>query len=139
MAVRRMEAKGRELLTQVITKAYVYRLPEEGQKEVQAVEVRALWDTGATHCLVTPELAERLGLQSLGQMPNNTATRKDMTEVYELGLVVNEQMHFPKVYAGVSYGGDRFDFVIGMSIIRHGRFTLTGSGDERTMTFEIEI
>lgn len=138
MAIRRVMASGKDLLQQVITTAYIYPLPNEGQTQVRAIPVKTLWDTGATHCLITPETAKRLGLKSLGRKENNTASGKDEKDVYELGLVINEQMHFPHIYAIESYGGDRFDFAIGMSILRHGRFSLTGSGDERRMEFVIE-
>lgn len=45
MVKRVIELKGRELLTQIISKAYVFPIVGEGER-AQAVEVRALWDTG---------------------------------------------------------------------------------------------
>ena len=136
MVKRVIEIKGRELLTQIISKAYVFPIVEEGELS-QAVEVRALWDTGATHCLITPELAERMGMKSLGKKDNNTAGGIVEGNVYQLGLYVNEHIVYPRLYFGEANGGGRFDIVIGMNAIRHGRFTIEGHGDDRKFTFEL--
>lgn len=136
MVKRVIELKGRELLTQIISKAYVFPIVGEGER-AQAVEVRALWDTGATHCLVTPELAARMGLRSLGKKDNNTAGGTVEGNIYQLGLYVNERIVYPRLYFGEANGGGRFDIVIGMNALRFGCLTLEGEGDERTFRFEI--
>lgn len=101
MAVRRIVKTGRDVLTQVITTAYVFPVVGEGET-ANAVEVRALWDTGATHCMITPELAERMGLHSLGQKEINAAGGKFVSNIYEMGLVLSEDIWFPRVYFGES-------------------------------------
>jgi hypothetical protein len=136
MDVRRIVLKGRELETQIISEAIVYAPVPDGET-AHGERVRALWDTGATHCQVTPELAAKMGLKSLGSMDSNTAAGKTPTEIYELGMVIGDSIHYPKLYFGVSHGHERFDIVIGMNAIRYGRLTLEGEGDDRTFTFEI--
>jgi predicted aspartyl protease len=131
-----IELKGRELETQIISEAIVYAIVPEGEP-IEGFRVRALWDTGATHCQVTPELAKKMGLKSLGRMDSNNAAGKTPTEIYELGMVIGEKIHYPKLYFGVSQGHERFDIVIGMNAIKYGRFTLNGHGDERTFRFEV--
>lgn len=136
MAVRRFVLKGRELEEQIISDAIVYAPAAEGGT-VHGERVRALWDTGATHCQVTPELAKKMGLKSLGSKDMNTAAGKTPSDIYLLGLVVGDSIHYPKLYFGVSQGHKRFDIVIGMNAIRYGRMMLEGQGDERTFTFEV--
>ena len=136
MAVRRIVKTGRDVLTQVITTAYVFPIVGEGET-ANAVEVRALWDTGATHCMITPELAERMGLHSLGQKEINAAGGKFVSNIYEMGLVLSEDIWFPRIYFGESQGAGRFDIAIGMNAIQAGTLRLEGSGDNRTFIFEV--
>ena len=136
--VTTVTASGEELLDGVITKSYVYRLHEEGQAEIKAFPVRALWDTGSVCCLITPETAAKLGLKSLGKKKNNTAAGPIYSNVYEMGLVIDGKIEIKHAYACECYGGDRFDFVIGMSVIQLGNFSLYGKGKDITMVFSIE-
>ena len=87
-------------------------------------------------------------IQHLGACPENRTVAvgchdvnygagKSPSRFYEAGFMVGD-ICFRKMYVGECYGANRFDFVIGMDIISLGRFTLTGSGDERRMEFEIE-
>lgn len=137
VARRMVLLKGDELNTQIISKAYVYVEPEDGDT-AEGVEVRALWDTGATHCQVTPELAERMHLKSLGQREINGPGGKYISNIYELGLLLNESIWFRHVYFGESCGAGRFDIVIGMNAIQAGELRLEGKGADRTFVFEIK-
>ena len=128
---------GKKLLHEVITTAYVFIPPKNGNK-AEAVEVRALWDTGATHCQVTPELAKKMGLQSLGKLDCGTAGGSRISNLYQLGLVISREIYFRKLYFGESDGGGRFDIIIGMNALQVGTFTLEGEGERRTMRFEVE-
>lgn len=137
VARRVVELKGDELNTQIRSKAYVYVEPEEGGT-AEAVEVTALWDTGATHCQVTPELAKRMNLKPLGQREINGAGGKYMSNIYELGMMLNEGIWFKHLYFGESSGAGRFDIVIGMNAIQAGELRLEGKGKDRTFVFEIK-
>ena len=127
---------GTELMRQVISEAYVF-VPPTGDVADRFEKVRALWDTGATHSQVTREVAERLGLNEVGCFDVNYGAGKSPSRFYEAGFMVGD-ICFRKMYVGECYGANRFDFVIGMDIISLGRFTLTGSGDERRMEFVME-
>ena len=80
-----------------------------------------------------------MGLRTLGQTDNNTAAGTMKSDVYQLGLVINEQIFYPKLYFGVSNGSGRFDIVIGMNALQYGSFSLYGQGDNRTMVFDVGV
>lgn len=127
--------KGEHLMAEILTEAYVYEPTTDGSKPT-VEKVRALWDTGANYCQITPELARKMGLHSLGQKENNTAGGAFKGNVYRLGIKFGN-IHVPHAYFGESHGGGRFDIIIGMNVISHGRFTLEGRGKERTFRFEV--
>ena len=121
------------------TDCEVMYLGERGNWNRYTTE-KALWDTGATDSQITREVAEALGLKAIDRQTSNNAGGKADVAIYKARLYLSDTLYTDKdILLAECYGANRFDCVIGMDIISLGRFTLTGSGDERTMTFEIEI
>ena len=108
------------------------------------LDVKALWDTGASHTSITKRVVQHLGLVATGSIKTIHVGGKDDALVYRADLRLpggNVREHSATVTSlHVSDMRDRdpgdFDLIIGMNIIMQGDFALTGGmGSWRKMTF----
>ncbi len=108
------------------------------------LDVKALWDTGASHTSITKRVAQQLGLVATSSIKTIHVGGKDDALVYRADLRLpggNAGEHPATVTSlQVSDMKDRdprdFDLIIGMNIIMQGDFALTGGmGSWRNMTF----
>ena len=96
---------------------------------------RAIWDTGATHSSISPQLASNLGLVSIDTIRVDTAggETKDC-DVYLIDLYLPNDIRITDVaVAGLDIGKD--DFLIGMDVISLGDFAVSNFADKTCYTF----
>lgn len=134
----KVELKGERLNRQIITDAFVFAPLKDGENRVKRyVEVKAMWDTGATNSQITQEVAMTLGLKAVGHTPVVHGMGRSETTIYEAGLMIDGVLNVRRMLVAECHGSNDFNAIIGMDIIQFGRLTLEGQGDERMFTFEI--
>ncbi len=101
------------------------------------IKTNALWDTGATKCVISQQVAKELGLIAVGAENVIHAGGTSISPTYivnfllpgdvgVVGIVVTE---FPSI------GG--FGAIIGMDVITLGDFVITNHGGQTCMSFRI--
>ena len=100
------------------------------------VKYKALWDTGATNCVVTPKVVRELGLIPAGVSKNRHAGGVSDVKIYYLDLRLpnNIIIRGVRVSECADQAG-RFDIIIGMDIISLGDFSITSQGGRRMVSF----
>ena len=101
----------------------------------QLVPCRMLWDTGAQTSCVTSRIVRLLDLK-----PIATATFQDYSgnreaPIYKVTFGLPDHLIVSGVPVSESYDNPQYDVIIGLDIISHGDFHLTGHGEDRTVSF----
>lgn len=97
--------------------------------------VKAIWDTGACHTLISRSLAKEIGLTSFGKHEMYSVDGLNSHSVYGCNLHL----------AGLDFSGpvsemldhSDFDIAIGMDLISQGLFYIENSDSKTTMQFTI--
>ena len=96
----------------------------------EPVDAIAVWDTGAESCGISKKMAERLGLKPLGwkkRIRYADGTVRD-ENVYVVSFIFPPNGYKATLYA-FEFGDAAQDVLIGMDIIRNGRFLIEPIGD----------
>lgn len=95
----------------------------------------ALWDTGATQCVISESFAERIGLDKVGETTMNHAGGASRVKVYIADIELPNKV----VVRGVKLLSTRsindFDMIVGMNVITLGDFCITNSGGRTVVSF----
>lgn len=96
---------------------------------------KAIWDTGATHCVITKKVAEVLKLEPIGTIENHHAGGVSIVNQYLVNLYLpnNIVIPFHKVIECNNVDGS-FGILIGMDIIRHSDFAITNMNHATTFS-----
>lgn len=98
-------------------------------KEIQATYwTKCLWDTGATHSMISKNTVETLGLKPIGDARLLSAHGEAITNIYKASLNLPDQLILPRVKVTECATNDSFGVVIGMDIITMGDFSITNFG-----------
>lgn len=110
--------------------------PVKDMSQTKFVKYKALWDTGATNCVVTPRVVRELGLIPAGISQNRHAGGISDVSIYyiDLRLPNNIVIKGVRVSECADQAG-RFDIIIGMDIISLGDFSITSQGNRRMVSF----
>lgn len=97
---------------------------------------KALWDTGATNCVVTPDTAKEMQLTPSGATEVVHFGGKKQVNTYLVNFFLPNKV----LIAGVRVSEsdiiiDDFGVIIGMDIITRGDFTITNKKNITTMSF----
>ena len=106
-----------------------------------------IWDTGATDTVIGKHFADKMGMMVTPRMDGdgNPLTANDVRYIGTTTVkMLIGSVQTPYLLARVNDfdpSGERQeselpDFMIGMDIICHGRFTVDSTGDETVVTFE---
>jgi len=101
------------------------------------IDIKALWDTGATCSLITREVAIQLGLKPVSKTMMSTPSDKNVpSNVYLINLYLPNNTMFPnlQVAEGVLNG---CDMLIGMDVIINGDFAVSNSNGHTTFSFRM--
>lgn len=98
-------------------------------------EYSAIWDTGATGCVISKKVVNDLNLKPIGATKIQTAERTTLSNVYLINLWLPNKVgiSFTRVTEG-SFGDDA-DVLIGMDIISSGDLAITNKNRKTTFTF----
>lgn len=104
----------------------------------QLHEVKALWDTGATNCVVKSALVQRLNLIPISMARVRHGGGEDDRRVFLINLFLPNGFAIP--FVRVTEAPDvvgNFDIIIGMDIINLGDFSITNLGGKTIFTFRM--
>lgn len=96
----------------------------------EPVDANAVWDTGAESSGISKKMAERLGLKPLGWKKRIRYADGTVREenVYLVSFIFPPNGYRATLYA-FGFGDAAQDVLIGMDIIRNGRFLIEPVGD----------
>jgi predicted aspartyl protease len=118
----------------IVTPVELYSGEYDATKSYSA---KALWDTGATICAITPQIAEKLGLGAVDIMTivgANSTSRVDTTIVsitFPNGLRIQD---CPVVICDID---PRVDMILGMDVITQGDFAISNGEAQTTFSFAV--
>lgn len=96
----------------------------------------ALWDTGATNCVVTPSTARALRLQPIGIAKTINAGGEAMANVYLIDIYLPNNLRITGVrVTECSEQAGNFGVIIGMDIISTGDFAISNANGKTTVSF----
>jgi hypothetical protein len=95
----------------------------------------ALWDTGATHSMITQAVVDACGLVSTGLTRVNHAQGTSQVETFVVNIRLPNDVTFPtiRVTKGVLRGGP--EVLIGMDIIGAGDFAITNPNGNTKLSY----
>jgi len=91
----------------------------------KTLQVRGLVDTGSTYCAITRDMANALGLASLGRVPIMTAIGEYITDLYFIGIRLPDNHRVYELGATGCAPQEDFDMLIGRNVIRLGLLEVT--------------
>lgn len=100
-----------------------------------ATQYRALWDTGATGSVITPQVARDLGLIATGQSAHTGINGVSTSNTYVIDLYLAEGLRISTTAAEAGEHDLGFDVIIGMNIISMGDFAVTSLNGLTTMSY----
>lgn len=97
---------------------------------------KALWDTGATHTVITQAVVDRCGLIPTGMTHVSGVHGTAMVETYLANIMLPNSVgfHSLRVTKGI-FGQVDFDILIGMDIIAQGDFTISHPDGKTQFSF----
>ncbi len=131
--------RGEGVLSSILTDAYVSAPDNEdglGLLSSSGRTVKALWDTGATNCVVTDTLAKELGLPPIMRLPVRHGGGESMENVYLLDITLVNGVRFSGLRVTECHDvGGEFGLIIGMDIICSGDLAITNNGGVTVVSF----
>jgi len=100
------------------------------------IPCKAVWDTGAMSSVITPALAQKLGLFSLGLVKMHHANGDSMVNTYMINLLLPNKMEVSTLYVMEGDMTDT-DILIGMDIITMCDFAITNKDGKTVFSFDI--
>ena len=97
---------------------------------------KAVWDTGAMSSVITPVLAQKIGLKSLGLVKMQHANGVSMVNTYMINLLLPNKMEVQTLYVMEGAMTD-IDILIGMDIITLCDFAITNKEGKTVFSFDI--
>lgn len=97
----------------------------------------AIWDTGATHSVITDRVATECSLIPFSMTQVQTAAGITNCEVYYASIILRNDVTFPKIRVTKGNIGVGADVLIGMDIINKGDFAVTNRGGKTVFSFRM--
>ena len=114
-------------------------VPIDGYPKDRRINVKsmALIDTGATGSCISRRFAEVAQLKSFKMGKVLGAHGVSVVPVYRVDVFLPNGIFFTNMDVAEFYGGNDFDFIIGMNILRMGDMALTNSQGETVFSFRV--
>lgn len=102
------------------------------------LRTKALWDTGATNCVVTKQTARDLNLKPISVSKVSHADGVSLANVYLVNIYLPNNLVVPSVRVTECADNDgSFGVIIGMDVITMGDFSITNFEEKTTVSFRI--
>ena len=112
--------------------------PRSGRPHPPTLNIKALWDTGATNCAITKNVIDKLRLIPFTKVEVGHANGSDWQDAYKLNILLPNDVGFFNLNATqcVSINGN-FDIIIGMDLITRGDFAITNQHGKSVVSFRM--
>ena len=94
----------------------------------------AVWDTGATGCVVSRKVVEELDLKPIGMTIVQTAGGRTTSPVYLVNIFLPNKVAFPRIKVTEGHLINS-NVLIGMNIINQGDFAVSNKEGKTTFSF----
>jgi hypothetical protein len=101
----------------------------------QTMNVKALWDTGASGSCISGGLAKRLGLKPVDMCSVNGVNGTHKSAVYLLDILLPSDVSIVQVRVSEFVDNGAFEIIIGMDIITLGDFAISNKDNTTTVSF----
>jgi predicted aspartyl protease len=102
----------------------------------QIVDVRALWDTGATNTSISKRLAAKLNLPPISRRTIQCAGQPYESNTYKVNLILPNHVGFKNITVTEFEDSKMFDVLVGMDIITAGDFAVTNANGQTVCSFK---
>jgi len=124
------------LARELVTDARVAVNPIFPGLNYSPIAVKAIWDTGASNCVITSDIIKQLNLPATGQANTQGVHGSKVVNTYIVDIILLNKVKFEKVTVTEgSIGGGSIDLLIGMDIIVTGDFSVTSVNKKTTLSF----
>ena len=105
---------------------------------IPSFPVKALWDTGATGCVITKEVVRKMGLRPIGKAKVHHGGGKTDENVYLISIYLPNKVAISTIkVTECNETAGRFGFIIGMDVISKGDFSITNVNGKTTFSFRM--
>jgi hypothetical protein len=109
---------------------------QEGMEIRHVLKFKALWDTGATGCVISSKVVRYLKLIPIGKAKVFHANGDSIVNVYSVDIVLSDELSFDGLIVTEGVLPD-IDVLIGMDIISQGDFAITASQQKTKFSFQV--
>jgi predicted aspartyl protease len=110
---------------------------ESSLEKSDCIDIRALWDTGATGSVVTPNIAKKLNLKPVEIATITTPSDKDkLTNIYCVNIYLPNKVKVSDVRVAEGIPAN-CDILIGMDIITLGDFAVSNYNGNTMFSFRV--
>lgn len=102
-----------------------------------SIKVNAIWDTGATNCAISSEIAKKLNLIPISKTQTYTANGVALQNVYKINLSLPNNVLLNDVIVTEVPMISQADMLIGMSVINRGDFSVSNYNGKTILSFRI--
>ncbi len=130
------------IVHQLITEASIseaYNPNTDPKSHPKQLQTTALWDTGATGCVITPAIARNLALVPTGVTMVGTAGGQRQHSTFLVNLTLPNSVGFSGVAVTMmdEMENSNFGIIIGMNVIAAGDFAVTNAGGKTCFSFRV--
>jgi hypothetical protein len=121
----------------LISELEIYPLPTTDRDNF--IKIRAKWDTGANHTVISLNVMKRLNLIPIGWETVSGVGGKQSIDVVRLGIKLPNDLFVSSRRVGVCSinSSHNIDMLIGMDIIQLGDFNISNSAGKTAFSFVI--
>ena len=110
--------------------------PKLGGTPPLAIDFQAIWDTGATHSVITENVVKKLNLGPIGKRISQTGNGPINADIYFVNIILPMNAHIIGVtVACLPILGT--DALIGMDIICKGDFAISNKSGQTKLSYQI--
>lgn len=139
MNVRSFTLRVDSLLKEIITDVSVFDARYNdisSLNDPRVLHTNALWDTGATNCVITPSCARSLNLKPVGLTKTHHAGGESIANVYLVTIALPNGVGIKGVrVTECAEQSGSFGIIIGMDIITRGDFSISNKNGKTTVSF----
>lgn len=106
-------------------------------KSHNAIQFKAIWDTGATNTVVTRKVVDDCGLKPIGVAIVNTASGQHVTQVYFVSIFLPNKVCIAQLRVTEGVVSSDAEILVGMDIIARGDFAVTHGNGKTTVSFRM--
>ena len=124
-----------EIVSELITSIKIdFASITKKNNKVNFISGKALWDTGATVSVITPEFAKKLKLIPIGKTTVLGINSKEEVNKYLIDIILPNEVLFSNLEITESdFCGA--DILIGMDIIQNGDFSISNTENKTVFSF----